>query len=417
MSKRYTHSPSQFLAAETFLLHSDILAEAQILERCRALMENKVMEAGLIVVGSLLEISARSLTGARRQGKEGGEYVRHGRQDGAVYLAGSKVRIQRPRVRSKSGKEARIPAYEVLNFSEEAGRKVMRAAMAGVSTRKYGRASEDAATAVGISKSNVSRKLVEETGASLKLLLERPIPGEILAIVMDGVHMGERVVLVAIGIDSQGVKRPLGLADGGTENTQVASDLLKSLVERGLDASQKILFLLDGGKALRSAVQQVCGNHHEIQRCREHKIRNVTDRVPQAKVTYVRSFMRAAWKLAPDEGMAKMRQLAKELDVSHADAARSVLEGLEDSFTVNRLGLPPLLVTSLQSTNIGESVNSTLRVITGRIKNFQSGKDQARRWAAVALLEAEKSFRAIKGHKQLWILAASLGRKRDEQAV
>jgi transposase-like protein len=408
---------SQFRSAETFLLHSDILAETQILERCRALMENTVVEAGLIVVGSLLEISARSLTGAPHQGRGGGEYVRHGRQDGAVYLAGSKVRLRRPRVRSKAGKEAKIPAYEVLSSSEEAGKKVMRAAVAGVSTRKYGKAIEDAATAVGVSKSNLSRKLVEETGASLKALLERPVPEGILAIVMDGVHMGEQVVLIAVGIDSQGVKHPLGLADGGTENAQVAGDLLSSLVERGLDVSQKILFLLDGGKALRAAVHQVCGHHHEIQRCREHKIRNVTDRVPKAKVTYVRSFMRAAWKLSPDEGIAKMRQLAKELGVSHPDAARSVLEGLEDSFTVNRLGLPPLLVASLQSTNIGESLNSTLRVITGRIKNFQSGNDQALRWAATAVLEAEKSFRAIKGHKQLWMLAASLGRKLEEQAV
>lgn len=417
MSKRYSHSSSQRRAASTFLSQSDILADAEFLEQCHALMENTVVEAGMIVVGALLESSVRRLVGEPHQGKAEGEFYRHGYQPGSIYLGGNKVRIDRPRVRSKLGVEASIPAYELLSSDEKAGRKVMRAAMAGVSTRKYGKAIEDAAEVAGISKSNISRRLIEQTASELVKLMERPVPADTLVLMLDGIHMGEQVAIGAVGIDSSGKKHSLGVADGTTENASVVGDLLRSLVDRGLDIGQKILFLTDGSKAIRSAILQICGSHHEIQRCREHKIRNVTDRLPKTKVSETRAAMRAAWKLPYEKGMAKMRLLARELAVSHPDAARSLLEGLEDTFTLNRLGLPPLLVGSLQSTNISESVNSVLRTITGRIKNFQGGNDQVRRWAAAGLLEVEKSFRLIKGHNQLWMLEAALGRNSKEEAV
>jgi transposase-like protein len=305
----------------------------------------------------------------------------------------------------------------LLSSDAGAGKKVMRAAMAGVSTRNYGKAVEDAAEVAGISRSCISRRLVEETGECLKELMERPVPKDILVLTLDGIHMGEQVAVGAVGIDSKGAKHALGVADGTTENSAVAGDLLRSLVSRGLDIEQKILFLTDGAKALKAAIRQVCGAHHEIQRCREHKIRNVTDRVPKAKVKYVRAYMRAAWKLPEEQGVPKMKRLAQELQVSHPDAARSLLEGLEDTFTVNRLGLPPLLIASLQSTNISESVNSVLRTLTGRTKNFKTGKDQVLRWVAAGLLQAQKGFRLIKGHKQLWMLTAALGRTAAEEAV
>lgn len=381
-------------------------------------MENTVREAGILVVGALLEASVRSLTGTSHQGKEGGDYQRHGFQPGAVYLGGSKVRITRPRVRKKGGGEAKIPAYELLADDSEAGAKVMRIASAGVSTRDYSKAIEDAAFVAGISKSNLSRRLVEQTSVRLKELMERKIPKDLLVITIDGIHMGSQVVVCAVGIDSKGKKHALGVADGTSENKAVVSDLLRSLIARGLDVTPKLLFLIDGAKALKSAILETCGSHHEIQRCREHKIRNVTARFGSLeKVRYVRTFMRAAWKLDPERGIAKMKELAKELEIRNPDAARSLLEGLEDSFTVNRLGLPPMLIGSLQSTNIGESVNSILRKVTGRITNFQSGKDQALRWAATGMLEAESRFRTIKGHNQIWILETALGRQQTQEAV
>lgn len=416
MSKRYTHTFRQRQAAGTFLRQSEILGDPEFLERCQALMQSTVIEAGVMVVSAVLEMSAARLTGQSHQGKAGGEFVRHGRQPGAVYLGGSKVRIDRPRVRSKGGKEAKIPAYEVLSSDEIAGKKLMKAVVAGVSSRGYGKAIEDAAEVVGVSKSSVSRRIVDQSAAGLKALMERSVAPDTLCVMLDGIRMGPFMILGAVGIDSSGTKHVLGLAEGATENARVASDLLLSLKERGLDTQSKILFVIDGSKALKAAIREVCGERHEIQRCREHKIRNVTDRIAKTRVKYVRSFMRAAWKLSEPDGTAKMRQLVKELQGSYPDAARSVLEGLEDSFTLNRLGLPPLLVASLQSTNIIENANGTIRRITARLKNVQSA-DQALRWTATALTEAEKGFRRIKGSSQLWMLEAALERTAQEEAV
>lgn len=416
MSKRYTHTPKQRMAAGAFLRDSELLSDPEFMERCSSLMQNTVIEAGMMVVSAILEISAARLTGTIHQGKAGGEYVRHGRQPGSVYVGGNKVRLERPRVRTRSGKEAKIPAYEVLRSDAQAGKKVMKAAMAGVSTRNYRKAIEDASEVAGISKSSISRRLVEQTADNLKNLMERPVPEDILAIMIDGIRMGPYMILGAIGIGASGTKHVLGLTEGTTENALVVGDLLKNLKERGLNADLKILFVVDGAKAMKAAIHEVCGQHHEIQRCREHKIRNVTDRLAKDRVKYVRSYMRAAWKLSEKEGIAKMRLLAKELEVSHPDAARSVLEGLEDTFTMNRLGLPPMLVVSLQSTNIIESANGSIRRITSRMKNIQSA-DQALRWTATALTEAEQGFRKLRGHGQLWMLQAALARSLQEKAV
>lgn len=415
MSKRYTDTARQRKAADAFLRQSEILGDLEFLERCESLLQSTVIEAGMMVVSAILEISASRLTGACHQGKAGGEFVRHGRQPGSIYVGGSKVRIERPRVRTKSGREAKIPAYETLGSDAAAGEKVMKAAVAGVSTRNYGKAIEDACEVAGISKSSVSRRLVEQTADALKALMERPVPKDVVAIMIDGIRMGDQMILCAVGIDLSGEKHVLGLADGTTENARVVADLLLSLKERGLSTEPKILFVVDGAKAVKAAIKEVCGAHHEIQRCREHKIRNVTDRVSKTRVKYIRSFMRAAWKLPQAEGIAKMKQLSKELEVAYPDAARSVMEGLEDTFTVSRLGLPPMLVASLQSTNIIENANGTIRRITSRVKNFQNG-DQALRWAATALNQAETGFRKLRGNSQLWMLEAALGRKTQEKA-
>jgi putative transposase len=417
VSKRYTHSAKQRSAAAAFLSSSETLSDLELLERSQAMVEGTITQIGLMIVGAILDMSASAMTGPFHQGREGSDNVRHGRQPGSVYLNGSKVRVDRPRVRSKSsGKEMMIPAYETLTSDRTAGSKVLRATLAGVSSRNYAGAVVDSAAAVGVSKSSVSRRVVSQTAQGLEELMERPVPADILVLFLDGIRMGEHIVLAAIGVDSLGRKHVLGLADGVTENARVVGDLLRSLKDRGLSSDSKLLFVTDGAKAMRCAIKEVFGDHHEIQRCREHKIRNVTDRVSKTRVKYIRSYMRAAWKLPEKDGIVKMRHLAKELEVSYPDAARSVLEGLEDSFTLNRLGLPDLLVSSLASTNIIESSNSSIRQITSRVKNFQSS-DQALRWSATALLQAEQALRNVRGSKQLWMLQAALGRKQNEMAV
>jgi transposase-like protein len=345
-----------------------------------------------MIVESLLQASAANLTGPPHQGKQGSGYVRHGTQDGAVYLGGSKLKVRRPRVR-KAGSEASIPAYETLRSDEDACRKVHRAALAGVSSR-----------------------LVRQTAQDLEGFLERPIPQGILAVLIDGFHVGDACLIAAIGVDERGNKHALGLAEGTTENAAVAGDLLTSLVSRGLDPSQRLLFVLDGGKALKKAVLDVFGSHHQVQRCQVHKLRNVTDRVPAGKQTYVRAAMRAAWKLRPQEGIPRMRQLARELQVSHRDAAASILEGLEDCFTVSRLGLSPVLISSLSSTNLIENAHGAIRTAIRRLKRTDS-PGQAMRWCASALLEAEQNMRTLKGHKELWMLAAALQRTPQQKIV
>ena len=410
MKLRYRAERAKREAAKEFL------SEIEVMEKCRELVESTVVDAGRIVVMSLLESSAALLTGVKHQGKRASPYVRHGSQQGSVYVGGEKVQLDRPRVRTVGGKEAKIPAYETLRDDEQAQAKVHRAVLAGVSSRNYKKAIEDSFDAIGVSKSSVSRKFIEKSERDLKELLERRIPREILAILIDGIHIGPYCLITAVGIDSSGQKHVLGLGEGTTENSAVVKDLLSSSIERGLDIDAAMLFVLDGSKALSKAVREVCGSHHFLQRCRVHKLRNVLDRLPESKKAYYRSAIRAAWKLSSAEGMSRMREIARELSVLHADAGNSLLEGLVDTFTVNKLELSPLLVRSLSSTNLVENPHGAIRVALSRVKRFDSSH-HAMRWTASALLDAEKSFRTLKGYKELWMLSASLGRNLQEKAV
>lgn len=410
MRTRYRLTKAQREAAHA------LSPDMALLERCRELVEATIDEAGRIVVMTLLEASASSMAGAPHQGKKGGEHVRHGTGPGAVYLAGRKVRLERPRVRTASGAEAKIPAYEVLKSDEKAAQRVTRAVIAGVSSRRYREATSEALDAVGVSHSNVSRRFVKESKARLKELLERPVPGDLVALVIDGMHVGPATLVTAVGIDSKGVKHALGMAEGTTENASVVGDLLTSLGPRGLDFAKPVLFVIDGSKALRKGIREVCGAHHPVQRCRAHKTRNVEDRLPEGKKAYVRAAMRAAYKLDAEQGISRLKQLASELEVGHPDAARSLLEGLEESFTVSRLGLPPLLVLSLGTSNIIENVHGSIRKSVDRVKRFRTQED-AKRWAAAALLDAEKSMRTLKGFKQIWMLQAALDHLLHREAV
>ena len=410
MRKRYRLSKAQRSAARA------ISPDFELLERCRELVEATIDEAGRIVVMTLLEASASALTGLPHQGKRAGDHVRHGSGPGAVYLAGRKVQLDRPRVRTKEGKEAKIPAYEMLRSDAPARARVGKAVVSGVATRRYREAMSESFDAVGVSASSVSRRFVKESEDRLRELMERPVPEDLVALVIDGINVGPASLITAVGIDSKGSKHALGIAEGTTENSSVAGDLFTGLAERGLDLAKPILFVIDGSKALRKAIRDVCGAHHPVQRCRIHKLHNVLDRLPEGKKAYVRAAMRAAYKLGTEKGIPKMKQLAAELDVTHSDAARSLLEGLEETFTVNRLGLPPLLVLSLGTTNIIENANGSIRQCLNRVKRFRSQAD-AKRWAAAALLEAEKHMRTLKGCKEIWMLQAALGAFSEKEAV
>lgn len=282
--------------------------------------------------------------------------------------------------------------------------------VAGVSTRKYRKVLPQVADSVGIAKSSVSRRFIEASGQQLAMLQKRRFDEvDLLAIYIDGIVVAARHVVVAIGVDATGVKHLLGLADGATENAAVVKDLLNGLIERGVDPQREYLFVVDGAKALAAALEQLFGERARVQRCRTHKVRNVMERLPKELAPQVKSVMHAAYKLAPKEGMAKLRQQAKWLQPDHPDAAASLLEGLEQTFTVNRMNLSPQLIRCLCTTNLVENPNGIVRTTTRRVKHYRDA-EMVKRWVAAGFLEAEKSFRKIQGIRDLWMLKAALHR-------
>src|SRR5258706_7478268 len=300
-----------------------------------------------------------------------------------------------------------IPAYARLQNDEQMGRRIRDILVAGVSTRKYRRVLPAAAGTVGISKSAVSRHFVAASAAQLAALNERRFDSlDLLAIYLDGIVVTQTHVLAAVGVDGSGKKHLLGIAAGSSENAAVVKDLLAGLIRRGLDASCSYLFVIDGSKALRAAIEELFGEAAHVQRCRTHKVRNVTERLPKELARQVKAVMHAAYQLPAKDGIAKLKQQAKWLHAEHADAAASLLEGLEETFTVNRMGLSPPLVRCLSTTNIIENPNAIVRATSRRVTNYQD-RDMVLRWTAAGFLEGGKYFRQIQGIKHPWPVEAA----------
>jgi transposase-like protein len=379
------------------------------------MVEDFLQKLGTMTLELILEASASTLAGKPHQGAKGGPIRRHGTQKGSVRLGAKKVAVERPRLRTKGGSEVAIPAYETLKSSQSSAEKVHKAMLSGLSTRNARAVLDDSMEAVGLSKSSLSRSFQEVAAKRLDELLSRRFETRMLGIMIDGMHIGDHVVIAAIGIDERGHKQVLGIAEGSTEHSSTVKSLLVSLLERGVDPAQRALFVIDGGKALAKGIREIFGAV-PIQRCRVHKLRNVQGRLPVSKQKYVGSVMRAAYKLPFEEGLRRMRDLARELEVSHPGAAASLLEGLEETFTVSRLGLPPELIRALGTTNLIESSQGGVRRRLRRVTNVQSGQ-MALRWAASALLDAEPSMRTLKGYRHLWMLRSSLDSEIAECAV
>jgi transposase-like protein len=249
----------------------------------------------------------------------------------------------------------------------------------------------------GVSESSVSRQAIEASEAELEALLSRRFDDlKLLIIYIDGVVFGEHTMIGAVGVDADGHKHILGIREGATENDAVVMELLQDIVARGVDTKQRRLFIIDGSKALRAAINAVFGADQHVQRCRAHKLRNVFDHLPEEKKEQVKSLLRAAWKMDAKAGMSRIRKLAEWLEREYPSAAASLREGLEECFTINRLGLPPPLQRCLATTNIIESPHAGVRIRTRRVTNWQNGS-MVRRWLASAFLRTEKSFRRIMG--------------------
>jgi len=407
---------AKFLAANGQV----ILPMVELIEECKIAVDDLLEVLGRSTLEAVLSISAAGVAGESHRGKRGGEIVRHGHQDGVVSLSNRKMRVCRPRLRKKGGRaggEVPIPAYDAMRDDSRLGAKIWDTMMRGVSTRNYSAILPDSCEAVGVSKSSISREFVLASEEECKRLLERRFDDvDILIIYVDGIVFAEHSIIAAVGVDINGYKHVLGIAEGATENSAVATALLENITERGVAPGVKRLFVIDGSKALRKAVDSVYGSENPVQRCRNHKVKNVCDHLPLELKDQTKSGMRAAFKLSAEEGMKRLETLASWFDREYPGAAASLREGLEEMFTINRLGLPASLRRSLATTNIIESPNSGVRMRTRRVTNWQGGS-MVLRWAASGFLSTEKNFRRMMGYADLWILAAALGRNVDQEGL
>jgi transposase-like protein len=393
-----------------------LLPMVDLIEQCRLACDELIDVTGRAAIEAVLQLSANHAAGGpAQQGKRRpGEVVFHGRQAGQVMLSDRKLEVERPRLRTRgrTGREVEIPAYAAMRNGEQMGARMLEILMRGVSTRNYKEVIPTMAETVGVSRSAVSRRVVEASEAEVEALLNRRFDElKLLVIYIDGLIFGDYTGAPsgpgAVGVDVEGNKHVLGIREGATENSTVITALLEDIVARGVDPKRKMLFVIDGSKALRAAVNAVFGAHQPVQRCRAHKLRNVLDYLSKEDRPQVKSVLRAAWKLPPKEGMARIKKLAAWLDQKYPSAASSLVEGLEECFTINRLDVPPSLCRCLATTNIIESPHAGVRIQTRRVTHWQNG-NMVLRWMASAFLRTEKRFNKIMGYRDLWTLEAAL---------
>ncbi len=382
-----------------------MLPLVELIEQCQGAVDEVIDVTGRAAIQAVLELSAQQVTGgelAQPGKKRDGDVLRWGRQSGRVNLSDRKLRVAKPRLRKRSGGEVKVPAYEALQDDERLGSRMLDILMKGVSTRQYAGVIGEMADTVGVSKSAISRDTIEAAEKKIDELFARRFDDvDLLVIYVDGLIFSGHTVLAAVGVDAEGNKHVLGL-----QHAAAAEDLLTGLVERGVSPAKKRLFVLDGSKALRAAVHKIFGDA-PVQRCRAHKLRNVLDRLPKAEQDQAKAAIRAAWRLEAKDGQARLKKLAEWYAGDWPEAAASLREGLEECFTINRLGLPPSLHRCLATTNIVESPNAGVRRRTRRVTRWKDAS-MVRRWAAAAFLDTEKNFRKIMGYKDLWMLEAVL---------
>ena len=369
------------------------------------------VQVGLEVLRQMLAVDVTALAGAKGRHNPDRSAYRHGTETTRVVMGGQKVSVKRPRVRSKEGSELQLPTLSVFQNEDPLNRALLQRLLCGVSTRKYSRTlDESLEDAACVSKSEASRRFAAAMEARMDEFFKRRIEGSFPAMMIDGLELGKMTIIAAMGIDSEGRKRILGLAEGGSENSEVVKALLADMVERGLDASEPRLYILDGGKALHKAVKDTFGKKAVIQRCQVHKKRNVLSYLPESEQANVSLAMTTAYReFEYGKAKASLELLADNLAYRYPKAADSLREGLEETLTAHRLKLPGLLRQTLSSTNAMESANSGCMGIIRRVCNFKNGA-MTLRYAAAGFLEAERGFRRIKGYKQIPILQNALAR-------
>ena len=388
----------------------------EVWEELQPEVEHLTGLAGLKIIRAVIEDEVMRRVGPRHQPDRASSCLRWGRQPGYVVFAGQKVAVQRPRVRTRQGEEVQLDSYARLQHDGRRQRAVREGIVAGLTSRNYHRAVQSVLEGYGIEKSSVSRQFVQASAAQLKKLYEKRLEElDLVAILIDGIHLGKQVLVVALGIESSGKKQVLGLWQGATENTTVVKELLEDLVERGLHPDRRYLFVIDGAKALRAGIERVFGERAEVQRCQIHKRRNVKEHLPKSAQGDTDRRIRNAYAMTSyAEAKAELGKIFRQLERINPRAAHSLEEGLEETLTVHRLGVGTLLRQTLASSNPIESCLSTVERVARNVKRWRAG-DHALRWTATGLLEAEKKFRKVKGYRELELLQRKLNPSLTQQ--
>jgi transposase-like protein len=387
-----------------------------IIEELKLDVKALATSAATRLLSTIIQGEVHQMVGDR-YGREG-ELYPWGSQRGYVVVGGQKVSIQRPRVRKgkKGGSEVIPTSYIQFQQDEDRERNVFAKAMARMSCRDYKKAIEVVEEGYGISKSVISRDLVTATTKELDALLHQSLEDfEMVVLVIDGIVLGGTVFICALGVDAHGKKRVLGFLEGATENSDVCKRMLEHLGERGLKLNRPLLAILDGSKALSKAVRDVCGETVFIQRCQEHKIRNVKSHLPKTFQSTIERKIRVAYKMKHyDHAKKALLSIVRELDHINETAARSLEEGMEETLTVHLLEIPELLRTSMSTTNMIESAYSRSRDVMKNVKRWTT-ENQKARWLATALRKTEQSFRSVKGYRSMPVLIAALERRMMEE--
>lgn len=369
------------------------------------------IQAGQQVFEAMMEADREQLCGPKGQHQAERTAFRAGSTTSEVALGGRRIALRRLRARGPDG-ELPLPSFAWAAAGDPLDRHTLEAIACGVSTRKYARSLEPLPAGTrerSVSKSAVSRRFVALSAKQLSDWLSTPLDGLDLPVVMiDGIAFRDHTILIALGIDAQGGKHVLGLREGTTENATVARALLADLLERGLDPDRARLFVIDGAKALRSAIEKTFGKLARIQRCQIHKLRNVLGHLPETLHATVSRALREAWDLEkPDLARRRLERLAGSLEAKHPDAAASIREGLEQTLTLQRLGARGALYRTLRSTNVIENLNGSVASYTRNVRRWRGGS-MLKRWVCAAILDAAKRFRRIRGYRDLAALSRAL---------
>jgi len=394
------------------------IADSEILfEKARNGLLELSMSLGIEVMRMMFEKEVKQYAGPKGKHKTADRTgYRHGTEKTTVVMGGKKIRTDRPRVRAVD-ESGELPLKTLSAFQEEdpLNKAIMARLLSGVSTRKYSRTVDEyTQQTICTSKSEVSRRFIKGMDTLMQEFFTRKLSEDYPVIMIDGLELGKITILAAMGIDSDGKKRMLGIVEGGSENSGVVKGLLEDLISRGLNPSLPRLYVLDGGKALYKGVTDVFGKGSYIQRCQVHKKRNVLSYLPKSEQANISVAMTVGYReFEYDMAKDKLTAIANNLDRKYPKAAASLLEGLEETLTVHRLKVPGLLRETLCSTNPLESANSACRGIIRRVSNFKDGQT-ALRHAAAGFMGAEQGFHRIKGYKQLGVLMAMLKKRTDD---